>query len=656
MNKSVLLLPSLALATCTLHAQILWEGANNSGSKTSTDVEDAANWTPNQVPGIGDTAQFIYRGGANNPATINIDTSDTLFDPSGLYFESNASPDGFQQTSDLIIDKDLNLTDGLVIVGSGSSGSASRDNERLRIGTNQLGTVWTINGGIDISTGGAGWNFFRLGTGDATADSGTVLNLTGNMTFTTPNRDGSIITNSVNAENDTNTMAPQMRMTTPGAVITLESAGQNTNGTIGLGYTNLDVRSDQTWNADPLSFVRMHGSVGSGTGPGGKFVVESIDGARLDNLGGLNIRIDGNQGSSASDATAMRMQGGTYGSLWMNSSGTSGRTQRINQVDDVSYQAQTVEFDGLGNPFQSGYGLTLQNGAGNADTQIYDTKGFDLDVTNGVKLTDTAGGGTVTDRPLLIVAEDSTVTIGGDVLYDAPNRRPIEAFSGNTAQNQIGIDGGTNGADITIGGSFETRVLSYASRDNWINSTVTFTGDANTIEVGDDSTTTGLVSGTYGFGTLNIGEALDAANIGLDNQWLNNNPATTGDAAIDKEGEKLIAGALNIAANSTLDTNGLDVEVGDLDIDFTGSLDLNTGLVLSDGSIVESFIGLGDQTADWAIFSAQVTDSSNPLYEFAPILDGGDTKWQASLVPEPSTYALIFAAVAGVVAYRRRRR
>lgn len=656
------ILPTAAiLATGAVQAvDITWIGVNNSDTNSSADVSLGTNWDTGNVPGNGDTAIFTFSGGGSIlRGDISVTSADTTFDPTGLIFNSNADPDGYTQTSTLSIDKDLNLTSGLEINASGSANSSSRDNNRLQIGTNTLGTTWNISS-LDIGNN-MNWTFLQLGIGDSSPNNSTVLNITGDQTFETPTnvKSGTINTNgNTSVENETNTLAPQMRFTGVGSTITLNNAGQRTTGVIGLGRVHLDVRSDQTWIADSTSFVQMTGSAGA-SGFAGKYIVESIDGGRLDNLGALNIRIDGNQGTSNSDTTAMRIHGGSYGSLWMNSSGTSGRTQRINATGDVNFNAAAVEFDGDGNPYASNYALILRNSDGNADAQILDMKGFNLNMANGIKLIDDAGATSAGYNidPLLLIVEGSTLTVGGDVIMDAPNGRGPEApagGSGNFAQNNLSIDGGATGVDFTLGGNWDVRTVG-SSRDNLKNSILTMTGDSASFEVADANSVSGVGSSSWGVGTFNVGGAADAANVQLVNDYINDNPVS-GDAEVDKVGEKLVAGDLNIAANSALDVNGLNVEVADLTIDATASLDLNTGLVLSDGSIVDSFVGLGDQTSDWAAFSSQVTDSTNPLFEFSPVLDGGDTKWQASLVPEPSTYALIFAAIAGIAAWRRRKR
>lgn len=656
------ILPTIqvGLITTTLIAEdVTWEGVNNSTTNASDDVSDVANWNTGSIPGAGDTAIFIYRGDDNLRGDISIDASDTNFAPDRLVFNSNSDPDGFQQISVLRIDKSLDLPGGFQVIGSGTAESSSRDSDRLRIGTQALGTVLNIDS-LDITQTSPGWGFFQLGAGDANPGNSTVLNFTGsNITFGTPDDPRSSfisVNDNVAVENPTNDFAPQMRFTAVGGSVHLATAGQRTTGAIGLGFVHLDVRSDQTWTADPTAFVRMLGSAGDGGF--GKYLVESIDGGRLDNLGALNMRIDGNQGTANSASTAMRLHGGTYGSLWMTSRGTSGRTQRIHATDDISFERAVVEFDVDGNSFASAYGLHLQNSDGNSDTQVLDLDGFNLEITNGAKFTDTAGAHTsgFNNDPILVLAEDSTVTVGGDILMEAPNGRGPEArATGNQATQAMGFDGGGNGMVLTLGGNFDNRVYGNG-RDFFTNSTITMTGDDVVFEIADESGTSGVNSSVWGVDVFNVGTAGDPAHVALQNLHLNNNPAT-GDNDADKTGEQFIVNTLTVAENSMFDVSGLDVEIGaELTLDPSGQIDLNTGLLLSEGSIVTTFMGLGDQLADWSLLEELIIDSSNPGYEFAAILDNGNTFWQVSAIPEPSTYAFIFAGAAGILVWNRRRR
>jgi hypothetical protein len=177
----------------------------------------------------------------------------------------------------------------------------------------------------------------------------------------------------------------------------------------------------------------------------------------------------------------------------------------------------------------------------------------------------------------------------------------------------------------------------------------------NTFEVCADSGDT-IGDDTYAFGTVNIGTATESAYIRLVNEYLNDGDNTVTDPNVGKsnDGEQLLATTLTIGPGSTLDLNGESVRVSNssLNIDSTGTLNLNTGLTLAVDDIVYAFVGMGDQTATWITFQDRVLDSGNPTLSFAPVLDGGDTYWQA--IPEPSTLAMLFTA--GLLWFARRRR
>jgi hypothetical protein len=217
---------------------------------------------------------------------------------------------------------------------------------------------------------------------------------------------------------------------------------------------------------------------------------------------------------------------------------------------------------------------------------------------------------------------------------------------------------------ITIGGSFRTNVRSL-STDGWHLSTVNLiggeAGQPATFEVGSDGVpgndgdVDGFGAGTYAIGTLNIGDGTAPAVIRLVNEYLNDgdngltNPSTQPKS---NEGEALMAHALNIRSGSVLDANGREVRIEtSLTIAGDAWLDLNTGLALTENQLIATFIGLGDQTADWAVFAGRVMDSTNPSFTFEPTLEEGNTYWTA--IPEPGTIAL---AVGGLIAMLLRRR
>lgn len=672
---AIMTLASLA-ATPVWAVDYTWTGLNAFSDPDSgaTDINDGANWTDGSttgtVPGVGDTAIINFVGGNDTSlkGDLFIDSGDTDFNPSALIFNSNVNPDSWRQSSDLYLDKSLDLSGGFTFSGYGSGGGSGQQQSRFRIGTQALGVSIDI-GSWTMNNNSPGWAWFNFGTGDGTPGNAPEFNFTGSsITFNSPNNDLSqSINGGTSSEDALLAVNPRWNFTNTGGSIHLEQGANRTTGTIGLGQVHLNVRSDQTWTADPLAFISMSGSAGSG-GNSGKFIVGSIDGGRLDNMSQVNLKVTGTT-SSAGLSTAMQFVGGTYGSFWQQGDGnTVSRSQAVKMNDDVAFTGSVVMFDGDGEAYASNYGMALtqvasSGGSATTDDQNFYTQGNALDITNGL-LFDDQSLTTKPGRNLKVLAEGSNVSIGGDVMMTGDaSKLP----GGTDVNNNIALDGGATGANVTLGGSWIVQTVSANGSSNDYNlsaSTLTMNGGdgvaAETFEVGDASSTTGVQAQTWSVGTFNVGvDAGDTANLQLVNDYLNNNPFVS-DPNVDKVGEKLIAGALNIRENSTLDANlGVAaVEVADLLLETGAVLDLNTNIALSDGQLIDDFVGLGDQTGDWAGFASQVTDSSNPLFAFNPIYQGGTdtTVWQASLVPEPGTWALMAGlAGLGLCLWRRRR-
>ncbi len=653
-----------AIITCfatasAFAADVAWIGLNSTAESLATDINDGANWDSGTVPTTGDTAIFNYSGLDQTntfKGDLFISAADTNFNPSGLTFNSNVDPNSWAQEMDLYLDKSLTLTDGFSFSGYGSGGGSGQQNDRFRVGTQASGvtldiTSWTTTGQAP------GWAWFNLGAGTGVA--GTAFNFTGSsFTFATPDNSLSQSINGGKATEDAALIEnPSWNFTNVGGTINLESPNNRTSGTIGLGLVHLNVRSDQTWTAEETAFVSMTGSTGS-SGNSGKFIVGSIDGGRLDNLGELDIKLYSTSQSS-SLATAMQLHGGTYGSLQsQGDTNTVARVQAIKMNDDVSLIGSAVLFNELGEAYDSDYGFALRQvasiGTQQTDSQNFYTQGFTLDISKGILLEDLSSSSQA-GRNLKLFMENSNVSIGGDVLMTGDAYR---LPGGGDVNTNIGLDGGANGANVTLGGSWIVHTVAAKGSSNNYNlstSTLTMTGgdgaESKTWEVGDASSTTGVQAQTWSVATFNIGvDAGDTSHIKLVNEFLNDNPFVS-DPNIDKIGEKLIAGALNVRENSYLDANlgEANVEVASLLLETGATLDLNTGLTLTDGQNIAGFVGLGDLTSSWNTFSGQVIDSSNPLFAFSAVYLGGsdETVWQAALVPEPGTWALL-AGLAGL--------
>ena len=205
-----------------------------------------------------------------------------------------------------------------------------------------------------------------------------------NVLFDTPGNggndaDGTLhINGSASVENVTCDLAPQMRFTNAGGTVTLKQAGQRATGRSAWGMCTSTPRSDQAWICDETAFVRMTGSVGAtvdSTSYAGKYLVESIDGGRLDNLGQLNIKIGRQRQRQLQfdDRHAPLRR-----DVW----------QPVDELHRHVRARPAHPHDGKrrlrapgrrvrhnGDPVVSGYGLILRNATSNSDTQIFTPTG-----------------------------------------------------------------------------------------------------------------------------------------------------------------------------------------------------------------------------------------------------------------------------------------
>ncbi len=414
------------------------------------------------------------------------------------------------------------------------------------------------------------------------------------------------------------------------------------------------------------------------------YVIDSIDGGNLTNLGAVNIRLITEDSLGTNIAGAMRLRPGTYGGLRWDTGTSSNRDNWLKLTGNTSFTGRAVipgNMSGSLDPVASNDSLFIQPGsAGSFSVKNVSLEGFNLTLTHNLTVDDQSNSVTTSNfRGTLIAASNSgsgqTLTVGGDIsitsAFQGSDARGLETTLGSGvargASRLFGIDGGASGNFIVrVGGNFTTNVMSNtraAFTSNLSASTLFMLGgtDGNPVtwEVGDAAADSGVGVNKFSVGTFNVGDTGDPAVVKLVNTYINNNPlALLQDPNVNKAGEKLIAGTLNIRANSLLDANlGIaSAEVATaLFIDPTGTLDLNTGTVLTLGYIVPNFIGLGDQTSVWNTFANRVLDSGNVGTTFEAILDTGNTKWQVVAIPEPTTIVLIALGAAGLLIARRRR-
>lgn len=373
-------------------------------------------------------------------------------------------------------------------------------------------------------------------------------------------------------------------------------------------------------------------------------LVTSLDGD-LPDLSNVPFRIE--RSDTAGNTSSFYIPGADYQSLELYSSGhnwTHGAQTYI--AGDVELHGGTLRTlmngDYAAGVEQTEIGFYIRN-QGRAQ-RVY-LQGHALTTDRGVKLY--AATNTNYDSITEFHVQGGTLDIGGDLIYEAG----VGVTGGGNETRRLGLFGDADTV-ITIHGNFTSNTRSPDTGNHLSLSTLNIVDGTETapnrIEVAADPADT-LKGGTYGIGIFNVGAGAATAHVQLVNNHLNDAVSK------DKEDEILLVGTLNINAGSTLDLNGHGVKVGStLSIDSSSWLDLNTNLTLAFHQRVDTFVGLGDQTAAWAVVQERVKDSTNPGVTFEPMLDsGGDTYWMA--IPEPASAALLALGCAFFVRRRRSR-
>ncbi len=556
-----------------------WLGINTASTGSGvTNVDDAASWSLGRVPGVGndDRALFYFDGNAATQGNIYV-TSDNLFAPSAIYFNGNSGGSTHAQTSRIYLNKSLTLTNLTIRTYTGS-GSASRDHNRFNIGEK-----------LTLSGDGEVLDMYP---------KNTVITLNADVDIT-----GSDIVFSGKASGNMGGSS-KISVVNENANVSL---GYENGPALGLGYNLLFVRANQVWDATADSYL-------SGYGNSYTNVINSVDEGRLDNLGGLNVLV----GRPTNATVDMTFRGGSYGSFRLTGAdGGSGRNCRVKQTGDVSFTQKVPN---------EKYAIHLR-GSGSSNTADFYTEGYRLELlagslelvgyqTKNVRLIDTLGTG---------------IYINGDINIYTPDRSPWVVTNGLTPTTSVGIAGDEH-TELFFTGSYSNNCKSY-SGSGLSMATVYAVGEGNTqyFEVGDSKYQTALASSTFGIDTLNVGFGSTNAYLKLVNNFLNNNLIIQTNES-DKVGEKLIVNNLNINSGSTLDVNGMFLDINNsLAIDNNSYMDLNTGLVLSKGDVIDNVVGFGDMSSSWSGFQDQVKDSSQPDVAFKPVvIDSPDTPYGSS--------------------------
>ncbi len=577
------------------------------------DPEDYDLWDGGRVPGLGDKAVFhwdateepVFSYGSPgdedlNDAPIIIDEGD--FNPDHIELDAG----GWQapnrpSDAQILIRNPLKLESFHLASGHTSAGQGQD------LVVVEGGHSLTLTGKEPISFGGrrGGWGTLAL------EDDSELIFAGEDQTFDSFNF-GTRLTGD----------GGTVKFTGEEAEVTLADPGTSSRGNILLSRQELHIRSDQHWvNPEGTGFIEVLDR------PDGQ-LLHSYDGEPLNNLSEVAFRVDRGQVANYSyyypEATlqGLYVYGDLHHTRTANHRFSGDLTLTGGAVvggDDDEVEAEQLDY---GLVFHSSrdwrHGLYLE--------------GYDLTTDRGVHLLSTgSAGGTGTDYAPMY-AGGSEIDIGGELFIES-ERNPAGTVVDDNGDSlsetrNIGIIGDADTV-LTLRGDFKTNVRSTTG-DNLHLSTVNLlegTGETpNNFEVAADPEDQ-IEPDTYAVGTLNIGTEDDSAYIQLVNEYLNDNDPDNIDKT--REGEILLANEMKIGPDSTLDLNGKGAKVYALDIDGTGTLNLNTGQDLEDGDIVGTFRGAGDQVDQWEVFADRVIDSSNPERSFIPVRENGDTYWEA---------------------------
>ncbi len=635
---------SLGLPDASTAAYFLWNTAGDTDPRGDVAIEP--------------TAAFTAKG-------ITLQMSDWRNSGLNLYLDKSLTMDSIK----LLFEHNNNRTSQLR-VGVPRQIGETTDDPPVPIMSDPPAVTLTLTGSLplDIATGRAQWGNLQL-------DPKTTVDMTNpSIEFATPDYLGALDQNYIGigggnvifgsngiSIEDVGSTNAKLRFTAAGGTVTLRQAGRRGEGTLAIGRSQLWVRSDQTWVSDPTAYIFLN-TRGSDDASNPAQMVYSIDGGRLDNLGQVNFVFPETSPALNYDQ-AMRIAGGTYGSLHFgNCFDQSGNNNYFRQMGEVIFAGNAVipplVVGTIVDPEVSPYSMILncgQNtGSNRRDRVYYHLDGHTLSAYNGILLMSDAAPRDTDEHATLdrlaIEAQDSTINVS-NLTISSNNQSAVIPYTDTIylPTHWISING--NAATVVnIFGDYR-NTINYGG-DGWDNlhlSTVNLLGGVaaegenlavpQTYEVGDASTLGAVATGTHSINNLNVGDGTGFAFARLVNDNLNDNPVLSS-ADQDKLGERLVCNNLAIAATATLDVNAKFVLVCQ-SLNVTGTLDLNTGLALVDGTKVMTFVGLGNQAAAWNASAANVLDSSNAGLTFTAVtttMDIGNgaeqvTVWQVGDAP-----------------------
>ncbi|MGA3007052.1 MAG: autotransporter-associated beta strand repeat-containing protein [Opitutaceae bacterium] len=585
----------------------------------------------------------------------------------------------------------ISPTNALSISGTGVSGAGVLHN---------VGGANTLSGTITEAT-------------DSTiaADSGTTLNLSGNLTGTN--------TNTTFVGPGTITASD---MTTGTGGVTLSSGTLTFNGA--NTYTGATTVNGGTLNLSGTG-VTVNGNLTVNSGAVSQTASNQINTASTVTMNGGSYNLNGNAQTltALNGASGATVTVGTGGNLTLNGSGTSTYSGALSGAGTIT-QSGTGELALTGSSAGFTGNVALSQGIvnvsgnnnvlGTSAVAVSGTGNFEvqggLNLANNFTLS--TSGASSGNGAIENISGNNTVS--GTVTLAGNSRIQSDAGTG-TFSNTLSLGSGATGYTLNVGGTGNTTVSGVIQNGGTAAGSLTKDGTGNLTLSGANTFTgtTAVNAGTLTAGAANVlntssgvtvasGATLNLNNLNQTITNLNNSGAlsfgSSGGETLTLTGADTLGGTMAgangtlvvgsgatltlaagfndpnlkiILAGGTLDLNGTTDVFGDLQINANSTLDFASGAnsILTVNDISFQNTGLQLSVANWSneqdYFFSNIdpgSQGSPPMSQIvfdSPTYTGANTKFlpfdnEVSPVPEPATYGTIFVgACLGFLLLRR---